>query len=73
MNVFSKVTAERVATEVKSVTMIAFVMTIIMSFIEIPVLMTYYAVKFITAWIGAAFGFMLWHSLVWAWNKFVSN
>ncbi len=73
MNVFSTVTADKVITEVKSVTMIAFVITVIMSFIEIPILMTYYASKFITAWVGAAVGFMIWHLLVWACNKVVSK
>lgn len=70
---FSKATTDKAVKDAKEVTLIALFITIVMSFIEIPILMAYYVIKFVTAWVGAAIGYMAWRLIVWVWNKAVSK
>ena len=74
MKTLNKTTArDQAVSDLKEVSMLALVITVIMSFIEIPVLMLYYATKFAVTWLCAVAGLLGWRLLVWAWARSVAK
>ena len=61
---------DQAVSDVKEISLLALVITVIMSFVEIPVLVLYYATKYITTWFLAMLGMIGWRLLVWAWFKY---